>query len=147
VDLAVEVVPGEHHILVEFKEKADDSAFVAAEIVRNFILYLMARRHGPPELIERRPVLQARKVDLQVWAPVEYYEGRDWTCLERNLFEGLSQWAVEGWESGGVDASRSASVSYPTTPPSTDTSRRARHQVPTPAVPVPLILHGLCNVL
>ncbi|MBE0658261.1 MAG: hypothetical protein IH602_11265 [Bryobacteraceae bacterium] len=113
VDLAVEVVPGEHYILVELKEKSDNPAFAAAEILRNFVLYLVARRHGPLELIERRPVLQARRIDIQVWAPVEYYEGRDWTGLETTLAEGLSQWAVETRESGrdgGIEVSFSFRV-------------------------------------
>jgi|GEM_PF-6950568 len=113
VDLAVEVVPGEHYILVEIKEEADDPAFAAAEILRNFILYLLARRHGPPELIERRPVLQARKIDLQVWAPVEHYERRDWSGLERRLVEGLSRWAGEkrvSGKDGDIDVSFSFNV-------------------------------------
>lgn len=108
VDLAVEVVPGEHYVLVELKEKADNPGFAAAEILRNFILYQLARRHGPAELRERRPVLQASKIDLQVWAPVEYYEGRDWTGLERTLAEGVSRWAEEERESGrdgGIEVS------------------------------------------
>jgi hypothetical protein len=108
VDLAVEVVSGEHYVLVELKEKADNPAFAAAEIRRNFILYLLARRHGQPELLERRPVLQARKLDLQVWAPGEYYEGRDWARLETTLAEGLSRWAVgnlEGGRNGSIEVS------------------------------------------
>jgi hypothetical protein len=111
VDLAVEVEPGAHYILVELKEKAHNPAFAAAEILRNFVLHLVARRHGPPELIERRPVLQARKIDLQVWAPVKYYEGRDWTGLEKKLVEGLSRWAMEERENGG-DAGIEVSFSF-----------------------------------
>jgi len=111
VDLAVEVVPGEHYTLVELKVNADDPAFAAAEVLRNFVLYLLARRYGPPELIERRPVLQARRIDLQVWAPGEYYDGRDWTGLERNLAQGLMRWAVGNLE-GGMDGSIEVSFSF-----------------------------------
>ena len=113
VDLAVEVVPGEHYVLVELKVNADDPAFAAAEILRNFVLYLLARRHGPPELIERRPVLQARRIDLQVWAPEEYYQGRDWTGLERRLVERLSRWGEKGQEegrTGGIEVGFSFNV-------------------------------------
>jgi len=95
VDLAVEVAPGEHYILVELKLTANDPAFAAAEILRNFILYLLARRYGPQELIQRRPLLQARRIDLQVWAPGKYYAGLDHACLERNLAEGLERWTTE----------------------------------------------------
>jgi hypothetical protein len=111
VDLAVEVEQGEHYVLVELKEKADDPAFAAAEILRNFILYMLARRYGPPELIEQRSVLQARRIELQVWAPGEYYEGHDWTNLERNLSEGLCRWVVEKRKTRG-DVSIEVSFSF-----------------------------------
>lgn len=100
LDLAVEVVPGDNYILVELKETANDPEFAAAEILRNFILYLLARRHAPPSLFNTRPILKAQRIGLQVWAPGEFYAGQDHSGLERNLSRELKFWAKSHNEMG-----------------------------------------------
>lgn len=81
VDLAVEVAPGSHYVLVELKDEANDPEFAAAEILRNFILWLSAKRYAPPALIVERPILQARKIDLHVWATEELSMGRGYSVV------------------------------------------------------------------
>ncbi len=94
VDLVQDLGDG-RFVLVELKKEADTPEYAAAELLRNYVLYLLAKRMAPEELVAGRALLQASGIELQVWAPERYYRGRACGQLERRLSEGLQEMGAD----------------------------------------------------
>ena len=89
LDLVREIAPAAEYELIELKIASDTPEYAAATLVRYALLYVLARSQAPAELRKARPILQATKVVLRVWAPAEYYDGFDGRCLQTAISDGL----------------------------------------------------------
>ncbi|MBI4889134.1 MAG: hypothetical protein HY821_00825 [Acidobacteria bacterium] len=111
VDLAEDRGEG-RYALIELKLEADSPERAAAEILRNFVLYLLARRRAPAEFLTELPLLQAKWIELRVWAPERYYHGRDCSVLEQALSKGLQGFAADFAFAAVSDDSKASEVDW-----------------------------------
>jgi hypothetical protein len=89
VDIVREVNPTVYE-LIELKDASDTPEFAAAELVRNALLYLVAKNFAPEAFCKAIPLLQATKISLQVWAAADYYDGYDGQRLQSAITKGFT---------------------------------------------------------
>lgn len=89
LDIVREVAPAAEYEFIELKIASDTPEYAAATLVRYALLFVLARTQAPAALREARPILQATKVVLRVWAPPEYYDGFDGRRLQEAISDGL----------------------------------------------------------
>jgi len=90
VDLVREISPGDEYELIELKIGSNAAEYAAAQSIRNALLYLIARRLAPDSFRSTRPLLQANRIGLRVWAPAQYYDGYNGQRLQSAISKGFS---------------------------------------------------------
>jgi hypothetical protein len=85
VDLAR--LNGDRLELIELKWKSDTPVYAAFEIMLYGLAYIFCRAHLP---YGASPTMKARAVSLQVLAPEEYFQKRDYRDIEAGLSRGFN---------------------------------------------------------
>jgi hypothetical protein len=89
VDLVSRSAPGGYHFY-ELKVASGTPLLGAVECVIYGVLYVFARLHFPQDHIRGSEILRARRIDLAVLAPRQYYDGYNLGWLARDLSQGFA---------------------------------------------------------
>ena len=91
VDLVHWSKSGECARLIELKWASNDPRYALREILRYGVAYIFCRVHRNELCLERRPLMDANHVALEVVAPRQFYSGHDekkrFACVSKSLDE------------------------------------------------------------